>query len=479
MKEFQIIEKLCKNYGIDIEIVDENDQLESEPYILYISDDWIEALSNGDDFFTVVREVCNIVTNEMVDDEYAAVLMTIGICADNAKLISEDRKEELIEEFEDQYLPLESISENRTLGEFIEQFGLPIDVYMPFFFGDFYFQARSVDEKNRKVEGMFFKDGEEYRSKTYSISTECKLLRVIDESEKVQKFVDLLVKSLPEKTQFQEEGEEDDDVDHGNEMKNDLSDHDYERLHNVSTIPKEDDNTLELNIMKLDGDSKSYDLRLWSNGEPLNGVLLKRRDIEKIIVDYKENGEIIEEIDFRDFFIHTDEHFCFHETESIKAVLPICNRNGLGQVTIAAEFCPDCGIYYVRESEYLKAKGQGTILCKLMSKEEYLTYKRSLRFGELNAESILHMVGYNVDSQKNLSQEERRNILRFAISEEIVTRSDAISHIRYLIRLHEKNQRYRLAIKKWKDDLDWLRGYEGGGERMVGVRRIIENTNDD
>lgn len=74
----------------------------------------------------------------------------------------------------------------------------------------------------------------------------------------------------------------------------------------------------------------------------------------------------------------------------------------------------------------------------------------------LNSESILHKVGYNVSDKENLSQEERRNILKNIIESGLLTRSQVSSHLDYLIRRSKGQKRLRRAIEKWTSDRKFI-----------------------
>lgn len=62
------------------------------------------------------------------------------------------------------------------LKDLVNEYGLPLKVKMPRFYGDFYFLAEKVDERRHMIDGSQFSGGHFYRSKSYSYSELCCLL---------------------------------------------------------------------------------------------------------------------------------------------------------------------------------------------------------------------------------------------------------------------------------------------------------------
>ena len=251
----------------------------------------------------------------------------------------------------------------------------------------------------------------------------------------------------------------------------------YEIIENIATVERNYGKTLELNYMRWYDNPPSYDLRIWNGETPLKGVSMSLDELEAIIEAFQdESGDGEEEIDFRDFFIYTDTFGCAHDLEHITAYIPVLMNGIVNDREIDAYHCSECGLYYIMEKDFYNIKySGGIILCKIMSLQEYKEYKRQLQYGELQAQSELKMIGYNVNAKDDLSEKTRRVILQSALDERVLTKDRIKSYIKYFIMLNEKDKHKERAIRKWRSDLAWLDGANISAERKVGVKRIVRD----
>lgn len=284
----------------------------------------------------------------------------------------------------------------------------------------------------------------------------------------------------------------------------------YEVIENYTTIERKNNITIQLNLMRWYGQKEKLDLRIWDNGIPTGkGITFTKdewrilklstkdlsllfpcddtrmpfsdnseddtfeeyKDVESSDDDYKES---IEEIDFKDFFVYSNKRDCSHNLIKIEATVPIYSYGKIQQITFDAEYCAECGVYYISEACYRnRIVEKGRLLCKVMSYNDYIMYKKQIRYNELKPESVLHMIGYTVNSKDNLSEKKRRTILQYAINEGVVTKERIISYLHHFLRVNGSKSDMQDAVDKWKSDLEWLSGRTIKKEGVIGVRRII------
>lgn len=193
--------------------------------------------------------------------------------------------------------------------------------------------------------------------------------------------------------------------------------------------------------------------------------------------EYEEESEddvVEEEIDYRDFFIHSDEIHCGHECTKVLATVQCCSAGEIYDVSFDAFYCEECGVYYFTETQYRRfVNNSEHLLCQVMSYREYRAYKADLMYGKLNAKSALGALGYTVSQKDDLSEDERRTILQYAIDGDILSKERVIQYIKFFIRLNERNYGQKNAIRRWQSDLDWLSGVQKSDVRHVGVKRIV------
>ena len=85
------------------------------------------------------------------------------------------------------------------------------------------------------------------------------------------------------------------------------------------------------------------------------------------------------------------------------------------------------------------------------------------------------MLGYNVDSRVNLSENERRIILKYAIGLGFISKKLTIFYLQTFIKKASPKYNMKEAIRKWKSDLQWVMNYDGK-DIIYGVKRIITDS---
>ncbi len=270
----------------------------------------------------------------------------------------------------------------------------------------------------------------------------------------------------------------------------------YTVIKKIATIHQWQNTTLELNVVKWGTGKPKYDLRRWTNNEPQKGITLEDEDLSKLFYligaeigydfnhqeeyddeDKEEYEEDEEEIDYRSFFVHGDMRYCEdhgHDYRKIMAQIPIFTKEKKVQnIEFSAYHCYDCGAYYISEALYGRIRAKGRLLCQLVSKAEFEDIKRNKTFDDLNPQGKLAIIGYNVGSKDNFSAKYRQTILEYAIKGGVVTKKEAISYLRFFIKLNEDRPNMKSAVQKWKEDLNFLMGRPASEERLVGVARIV------
>lgn len=274
----------------------------------------------------------------------------------------------------------------------------------------------------------------------------------------------------------------------------------YQMIKHIETIKEWSTMNIQFNLMKWGDAPAKYDIRKWEGNEPRKGVSLSKEEAEILLMalskelgfncekkqDKSTNTEedtkkeiIASEIDYRNFIVHSNMSDCekeHHDYEDIKAVVPIYSHGTVKTIEFPARFCRTCKAYYISEYTYTMIERQGRLLCQVASLQEYREYKKASIMDNLKPQHVLNIIGYNVDSKNDLSEEHRRTVLMYAIEEGVVTRNEAIKHIGFLIKLNEKNPGKRNAIAKWEADRAFLKGYSVGAKKLVGVNKVIKEV---
>ena len=205
-------------------------------------------------------------------------------------------------------------------------------------------------------------------------------------------------------------------------------------------------------------------------------------------LDAREDGKeeeksVVEEspIDYKDFFVHSRGKGCNHSCIKVMATVPVYSGYKVKTISFEAEYCAECGIYYISEYTYQnQILTVGHLLCQVMSMEEYSDYKKQVDNGmELKPQSILAMIGYTTNQKDNLSDHERQTILRYAIEAGVISKRKTINYLQWFIKTNGARRGMEIPVSKWKKDLQWVLNFDKKGDIIYGVKRIIKNTYDD
>ena len=99
------------------------------------------------------------------------------------------------------------------------------------------------------------------------------------------------------------------------------------------------------------------------------------------------------------------------------------------------------------------------------------------------SESILRKFGYSVSQERDLPEEQRRNILAAMVDFEVLTKSEIDSYLSFYIKSKNGQRntdgtlRYGAAIEKWESDRKWLNSYKTGAFKEIPAKRIVINKN--
>lgn len=163
-----------------------------------------------------------------------------------------------------------------------------------------------------------------------------------------------------------------------------------------------------------------------------------------------------------------------HQLIDIRCRIRIVNRNGaITSCVVPGAYCKDCNKYFLLEEEYKKIKRNGfTLFCNVVE-QDYWTQggKRKGDF-HLNQESMLHMMGYNVNAQAKLTEVQRRKILELIVDERILTVAEIRSHIQWLIERSKNKPSFQDARSKWESDCNYIAKYKASNRKCIEVEQL-------
>lgn len=178
-----------------------------------------------------------------------------------------------------------------------------------------------------------------------------------------------------------------------------------------------------------------------------------------LIIDRKFYNKI-PPIDIRSVLVLKSTLKCFsHRTETFLAQIPILDEDGnIFYHSLDASYCFECNRYTILEDDFNAIKD--IILCKIVDDTYINNQESSNNFNIEKDCSVLKYYGYNVQTKKSISKQQRHIILSSLIESGIMSRRQVIDHIKVLIQRGSKIPSWREATQKWKDDIEFVNTYK-------------------
>ena len=162
-----------------------------------------------------------------------------------------------------------------------------------------------------------------------------------------------------------------------------------------------------------------------------------------------------------------------HKLTDICCCVRILKENGEESVEkIPGGYCKECDRYFILEEDYKQLKQKGLLLCRVVEADYWVTQGKEMDYSQLKTESLLHMMGYNVNVVENLTVQQRQGLLKFIVDEGILTVAEIRSRLRWLINRGSKTPRMWKAVLKWKSDSDFLKQYGLDNKMKIDVEEV-------
>lgn len=176
--------------------------------------------------------------------------------------------------------------------------------------------------------------------------------------------------------------------------------------------------------------------------------------IDKGKIDFSETLE--ENCDWNDdsvLYIYKGRTSCHtrnHEMEQATAIFT--GRNDL-DIKLNIEHCKKCGKFYMSYSVYERYREKyGMLLGKIKMDSASTVGLQDIVLSEL---SPLKLCGYSVNQQDGYSKAERQYIISKVIEKGVLRKSEVVRYLEYFINRNGQKSSNALALKKWKEDLDF------------------------
>ena len=82
-------------------------------------------------------------------------------------------------------------------------------------------------------------------------------------------------------------------------------------------------------------------------------------------------------------------------------------------------------------------------------------------------------MGYTVNANLDLEEEEREKILVRAIKQKLFSINDLISFLNWLIQTRKTQPKYESAVQKWTNDMEFIKEYNKQERESIDINQII------
>lgn len=163
---------------------------------------------------------------------------------------------------------------------------------------------------------------------------------------------------------------------------------------------------------------------------------------------------------------------CTRNGHSLTAATGILLGKNGAVIKINTNYCPQCRKYFIGYDEYMRYRQiYGVLLGNIKVTNGSFVQSEA----ELADESILHMCGYSVNQTDNLSSAERHSILQYLIDSKVSNKPEIIEYLNFFIRRNGKRQNMEEAVRRWNEDLRWVREYQLDRQRHFEIVNIQKN----
>jgi len=163
---------------------------------------------------------------------------------------------------------------------------------------------------------------------------------------------------------------------------------------------------------------------------------------------------------------------CKRDGHKLEAATGVLLRKNNAVIKINTNYCPQCRKHFIGHDEYVRYRQiYGVLLGNIKVTNGSFVQSET----ELAAESILHLCGYSVNQTDDLSSAERRGILQYLIDSKVSNKPEIIEYLNFFIRRNGKRQNMEEAVRRWNEDLKWVREYQINRQRHFEISAIHKN----
>lgn len=168
-------------------------------------------------------------------------------------------------------------------------------------------------------------------------------------------------------------------------------------------------------------------------------------------------------------YIYRNAIRCHKSNHTIVAATAIFYGRNDSEIQLNVEYCTECKKYFLEYGLYDQYRNKYGILVGNIRMERSGMFSGEY---DLALESPLKLSGYSVGQKEDLTVSERRYILARIIHNHIMSKSEVIRYLSYFIKMNGARLGNEIAVKKWKDDLQFVQEYDIEIQPKVYISKV-------
>ena len=174
--------------------------------------------------------------------------------------------------------------------------------------------------------------------------------------------------------------------------------------------------------------------------------------------------------------VRSNSFFCntHHTIEDMAGEIEVIERTGKhAWYLVPVCYCSSCNVYYILDETFKSVRRKGIIACQVIDFLKYRKYGKELAFTQvtLREESPLKCLGYSVNAEDGLTDEQRHAVLENIIDKGLMTKDRVLSYLDFFLKLnqHENSS----AVYKWKSDRSYIETYNIGSVNRIHIDKVF------
>ncbi len=181
------------------------------------------------------------------------------------------------------------------------------------------------------------------------------------------------------------------------------------------------------------------------------------------------------EINYADFIVLSNIRHCSNANHHIKDIVATINViNNTGEIVLKyvnASYCQECDRFIVLKEDYKKLNG--IPMCRIIDETRTTPNDNHFEgFDYSESDTLFFQRGYNVNCIDNLPKAQRQRILEQILIHHEISKAEICSYIDTLISRGEKIPNWNNAVKRWKEDREFVEQLQLPNLEKVSVRSI-------